>query len=163
MSMERFQEHREKAKRHAHIADHMLTQTYPMIKDPKLLLAVLENIFLSLTNAMSALLYYERMYKRVPPFHDNFESKFNLMKMKLADRLNISRDYLHLIQEVKNLVSEHKSAPVEFQRKDVFVICSDNYRMQTVSLNQMKNYVSKTKTFIGEVNNILNKDEGMSY
>src|SRR3989338_261446 len=95
--MEKFQESRERARRNIQLADHMLTQTYPLVKDPKLLLAVIENIFLALTNAMASVLYYERLFKRIPPFHDNFESKFYLFKMKTAMKYNIGPDYLKLM------------------------------------------------------------------
>ena len=64
--MEKYEEIRDKAIKNIKIADHMLTQTYPLVKDPRLLLTVLENVFLSLTNAIGALLYFERLYKRVP-------------------------------------------------------------------------------------------------
>ena len=43
--MESYEIARDKAKRHVKIADHMLTQTYPLIQDPKLLIAVMDNIF----------------------------------------------------------------------------------------------------------------------
>ena len=44
--MEKFQELREISKKKIFLADHILTQTYPLLKDPKLLLATTENIFL---------------------------------------------------------------------------------------------------------------------
>lgn len=157
--MERFQECIERAKRNIHIADHMLTQTYPLVQDPKLLLAVMENIFLALTNSMASVLYYERLFKRIPPFMDNFESKFNMFKMKTAIRYNIDQSYLNLMQGVKEIVLEHKKSPVEFSRKDSFVICSNSYKMKTISVQQMRDYVSKTKLFISEVDKIISRDE----
>jgi hypothetical protein len=57
--MEKFQELREVAKKKLQLADHILTMTYPIVNDSKLLLAVVENMFLALTNAMGSVLYYE--------------------------------------------------------------------------------------------------------
>jgi len=159
--MEKFQEAREKAKKNVRVADHILTQTYPLVNDPKLLIAVLENIFLSLTNSMGALLHYERLFKRIPPFHENFESKFNMLKMNVAHKHGISNDYLKFIQEVKSLLELHKKGPVEFSRKDVFVICSEKYDMKAVSVNDMKKYIAKTKMFIDEISKIVSKDEDL--
>jgi hypothetical protein len=159
--MEKFQEAREKAKRNLKIADHMLFMTYPLVKDNKLLLAILENIFLALTNAMGALLYYERLFKRVPPFHDNFESKMNLFREKCTARYKLSRDYLLLMREVKELVMEHKRSPMEFARKNSLVICSESYQLRTVSLDQIKKYLGKTKDFVREVELIVSQNDGM--
>lgn len=159
--MEKFQEARARAKRNIQIADHMLTQTYPFVKDPKLLLAVMENIFLALTNAMASVLYYERLFKRIPPFQDTFESKFNMFKLKTSVRYNIDNSYLMLMQEVRDMVLEHKKSPVEFSRHDSFVICSENYHMKTISTKNIQEYITKTKLFIEEVDKIVSKDENL--
>ena len=147
------------ALRKIHIADHMLTMTYPMIKDPKLLLAVMENIFLALTNSIGALLYYERTYKRVPPFQDTFVSKFNVFKEKCAVRYGFEKGYILMMQEIKDIIMQHKKSPVEFTRKDSFVICSDDYQMRTISLDKMKNYILKSKLFVQNINGIINKNK----
>ena len=65
--MEQFQESRDNAKKKIQIADHMLGVTYPLVKDTKLLVVIMENIFLAYTNAMAAILYHERLFKRIPP------------------------------------------------------------------------------------------------
>lgn len=156
--MDKVKETRDKALRNIKIADHMLTQTYPSVKDPKLLLSVLENIFLSLTNAMAAILHYERMYKRIPAFDENFDSKFNTLKLKVAHRYKINKDYLNLISTIKNTIVAHKKSPVEFSRKDVFVICSDSYDMKTVSANEIKKYIDGAKGFVREMQNIVGQN-----
>ena len=141
------------------IADHMLTMTYPMVKDPKLLLVVMENLFLALTNSIGALLHYERTYKRVPPFQDTFVSKFNVFKQKCTVRYNIDQEYILMMQDIKDIIVQHKKSPVEFIRNDSFVICSDDYRMRTISLDKMKNYILKSKSFIQNISSIINKNK----
>lgn len=157
--MEKYEELRDIAGKKIQIADHMLTMTYPMIKDPKLLLAVMENLFLALTNSIGSLLYYERNYKRVPPFQDTFVSKFNVFKQKCAGRLNIDQEAILMVQEIKEIILQHKKSPVEFTRNDSFIICSDDYRMKTITLEKMKNYILKSRLFVQNINNIINKDQ----
>lgn len=157
--MEKYQKSDLEAKKYIKIADHILTITYPLINDPKLLLAVMENIFLALAKTLGALLYFERLHKRIPPFHDNFESKFNMFKLNVANKFNFSKDYIHMLEDMKNIIVQHKKSPVEFVRKDVFVICSDNYNMKTLSIKEMKKYVAKAKVFIADISNYVNKNE----
>ncbi|MBS3098364.1 hypothetical protein J4209_06235 [Candidatus Woesearchaeota archaeon] len=159
--MEKFQELRDVAKKKIYLADYMLTQTYPLIQDTRLLLAVLENIFLALTNAMGSVLYYERLFKRIPPFHDNFDSKFNMFRANVVDKYKVKGEHINLIQHIKDVIVEHKKSPVEFTRKDMFVICSDDYRMKTVSVEDIKKYVIRAKSFIEETSNIVSKNEGI--
>ncbi len=157
--MEEFQLAREKARAKLKIADHMLTQTYPLVDDPRLLVAVMENLFLALTNAMASVLCYERTFKRIPIFVDNFENKFKLFKEKCVPRYNLNKEYAQLIADVKDAVLAHKKSPIEFARKDNFVICSDNYKLKTVSVEQIKKYIELTKNFLKETNAIVRKDE----
>ncbi len=157
--MEEFQLASSKAQEKLKLADHMLTQTYPLIKDPKLLVAVMENVFLALTNAMASVLYYERTFKSIPPFVDNFENKFRLFKEKCAPKYDLSKKYADAIAEVKEAVLAHRKSPIEFARKENFVICSDNYKLKTITIEQIKGYIDLTKTFLKETTVIVSKNE----
>ena len=159
--MEEFQKFRDAAKKKISLADHMLTMTYPLVQDTKLLLVVLENIFLAMTNAMSSVLYYERLFKRIPPFTDNFENKFLIFREKCINKYKINPEYLNLLKEIKDIIVQHRRSPVEFVRKDRFVICSDNYKIKTISIDQIKDYIAKAKDFIQLTNFIVSKNEGI--
>ena len=159
--MEKFQELRDLASKKLKLADHILTMTYPMIKDPRLLLSSIENLFLAFTYGMSSLLYYERLFKRIPPFQDNFASKFELFKENCSKKYNLDNEYPKIIQEIKEIIVAHKKSPMEFSRNDSLIICNGNYRMKTISSNMIHNYVQKAKLFIKNVSTIVSKDEAI--
>ena len=146
---------RDKALKNLKIADHMLTQTYPVINDSKLLLAVLENIFLATTNALTAILHYEQQYHGLGQFKDVFDTKFNIFKLEVAQKYKVTPDVILFIQGLKNKVMAHKKSPVEFARKDKFVICDETYKTEIVSLPQLKKDLQKAKLFIHFMNNVL--------
>ncbi|MBU0471149.1 MAG: hypothetical protein KKF65_00865 [Nanoarchaeota archaeon] len=159
--MEEFQQLILNAKKTIRIADHMLIMTFPMIKDPKILLAVLQNINSALANAMFSVVYYERLFKRIPQFQEDFDSKFNVFKGKIVEKYNINKAYLNLIQEIREILLEHKKSPIEFSRGDRFVICSSNYRMKTISVDDIKKHIAKTKLFIIDMERLVSKDAGI--
>ena len=159
--MEKFQEDREKALKNIKIADHIISVTYPLVQDPKLLLVVMDNIFFAFNNTMTSILNYERTFKRIPEFGESFEIKVNMFKTKVMPKYNINQEYLKTILELKEIIKEHKESPVEFSRKDKFVICSDSYKMRTLSIGEIKRYISKAKLFIEEANHITSKNEGI--
>jgi len=159
--MEQFQIARDDAIKKLKLADHMLTITYQLVQDPKLLLAVLENIFHSLNNAMNSILYYDRLFKRIPILPDSFEAKLNIFKTMCAPRYNIKREYIDLIRDIRDIIINHKSSPIEFARKDKFVICSDNYKMKTISIPDIKKYIAQAKLFIIDMSSIVEKNEGI--
>ncbi len=134
----------------------MLGVTFPLVKDPKLLLAIIENIFLAYTNSMAALLHYERFYQRIPPFRDDsFESKFNMFKERCVLKYKLDKSYILEMQDIKDIIVSHKKSPVEFKRGDRLVICSDNYKLKTVSVNDLQKYLDKAKVFIEAIDTII--------
>ena len=157
--MEEFQVLRDKALQKVKVADHMLFMTYPLVKDPKLLLSIVENIFASLDYGISALLQHERLFKRIPPFHDTFPSRFEIFKNKMVPKYDLSQGHLKLIRDIKGIISEHKKSPIEFARKDKFVICSPSYSLKTIDINLVKKYIFETKVFVDNINKIVSEHE----
>ena len=85
-----------------------------------------------------------------------------MFKEKCVGRHNLDKNYIFEIQDIKEIILEHKKSPVEFKRRDSFVICSENYNLKTVNVNDIKKYLNKAKVFIGEIDNILaREDEGL--
>jgi hypothetical protein len=159
--MERFQEHKQKAVRNLEIGEHMLTVTYPLLKDTKLLLGVCENIFLALTNIMSSVVYHELTFKRVPPFQDDFDSKFSVFNRRIVPRYGVKKDYIDLLRDMKELVLKHKKSPVEFVRKDKFIICDDNYEYEAIDAAKLRKYLDDAKEFYKDMSKITEKHENI--
>ena len=157
--MEKFQELRDAANKKLQLADHILTMTYPIVKDPHLLLSSIENLFLAFSYGMGSVLYYDRIFKRVPLFPDNFTSKLELFRDKCVKRYNVSEEHLKIMKDLKNIIIAHKKSPMEFSRNERFVICNGDYRIRVISLNEVKSYVEKAKLFIKSVSTIVSKDE----
>jgi len=63
--MERFLESLDKAKRLIQTADHLSYVTFPLIKEKRLLLKILEDISDSVVYTINAILQYEYIHKRV--------------------------------------------------------------------------------------------------
>jgi len=157
--MEEFQVLRDKALQKIKVADHMIFMTYPALKDPKLLLAIVENVFASLDYGVSALLHYERLFKQIPPFNDTYASRMEVFKRRMIPKHRLSPNYVNLIMDVKSILSEHKNSPVTFIRKDKFVICSPSYSMKAIDINLVKKYIFEAKVFLNTVNKIVSENE----
>jgi nitrogen-specific signal transduction histidine kinase len=155
--MEKFFELREKAKKELKNAEQALNFTYPLVGDNRILLNVVNHLFLASTNIMGCLLYFELIHKRLSEFTDNFESKFHLMKSSMMDRYNLDLDYLCLVRDLKDIIIAHNESPIEFSRGKKLVICSDNYNLKQITPENLKNAAAKTKLFIDEVIHITDK------
>jgi len=151
--MERFQISKQNALQRIKAADHMLTQTYPMIRDARILLSVVNNIYQALEHCVSAVLYYDRLLRKIPPFHDNFESKFHVFRNASAMHHNLT-GYIPLISAVKEIEERHKSSAVEFSKKDSFVICDENYQYKVINAESLKKLLNEAKRLYVEIEKI---------
>ena len=140
-------------------ADHLTYITYPLIKDIKLLINIVENLYRAMVYGMDAILEYDKLFKRISQFPDDFETKTNIFKTSCAKRYNISREHIVMIEDLKNILDYRNKSPMEFIRKDKFVICNGSFRMKTLNYDKVKEYVNNARPFIAKINKILKKDD----
>lgn len=137
------------------IADHMIYVTYPLVSDTKLLIVIIENLHKAITKGVEALLYYEFLYKRISNFPESFHERLRTFKESIARRYNFSQNNILLISDINEIVEKRKESPIEFVKKDKFVIASRDYRLRTINFDKTKNFVNETKMFISKLNSIL--------
>ena len=136
-------------------ADHLTYVTYPLLKDPKLVITVTENLYNAFVYGMDAFLAYERLYKRIHNIPEDFNSRFDIFKTKIAPKYNIEREHIVLIDDLKKIIDYRSRSPVEFIRKDKIFICSDNYKMRTINYDKVKEYLNKSKPFFTRLNRVF--------
>ena len=159
--MERFQEELEAGRRHVHTADHLVSITYPLVKDSKLLLTAMDNLFSGARNLMSAILHYEEAFKRIPHFQEDYESMVRWFMSSCVPRYNLSRDYGVSMDELKVLAENHKSSTVEFSRGDGLVMFSDADNFRKITPSQLKSYVDVMKRLLLDVDGVVSRYEGV--
>ncbi|HDP74087.1 MAG TPA: hypothetical protein ENN46_04000 [Candidatus Woesearchaeota archaeon] len=140
-------------------ADHIVYVTYTLVSDPKLLLAAIENLYKAFENTVSSLLIYEQEYKRISSTGESIDAKLYTYNTKVATRYNFSRKYFVAFSEIREILDWHKKSPVEFRRREKYIICMSDYRMKTLTMQKIKDYVDIAKSFITDVEKIVKKNE----
>ncbi len=137
-------------------AFHLLNVTFPLVKDPKLLLGVINNLNKALESGVEAVLKHEQQRKLVPNFQNDFQSKFNLFRYKSVKRNNIATKHIMMMMELRELEELHKQCPTAFQRGNKYVLANEKYQLKVISMNDLKQYVSTTKEFMDHIQKIVN-------
>jgi len=159
--MESFIAARDKARKKAGVADHILTQTYPLVKDPKLLIAVLQNLYDAVGFGIEALLEYEGSLDRLPTIPDTPDARLAMFQQHLSQRYKLPAEFLGFVGDLRETLKEHRESPVEFVRKEEFVICDEGYRIRKLSKEQLKQYLLKTKAFLGFMEEKVNRNDAI--
>jgi hypothetical protein len=150
-------EHLHKARFRYDAAFHLLKVTYPMVKDPRLLIGILDNIFGSLEGAMDAILVYEQKVKLIQPYKDDFKNRFYVFRDKSVRHQDMPREGVDLILRMKNILDLHKKSPMEFKRGGKMVICSSNYDVEMITLQDAREYLEITRRFIEATEAVFNR------
>ena len=155
--MEVFLDFQHKAEQDLKIAKYLMKVTFSLVQDPKMLLGVLERIFLAMNHSLSCIVHYERLFKRIPPFHNTFESKYMSYKHRVMPRYKIKKEYSETLDSITAILIAHKKAPVEFSRPGMFVICDDDYKMEKITSEKIRKYIEIASEFHASVSEITGK------
>ncbi|MBT6941474.1 hypothetical protein HN992_03480 [Candidatus Woesearchaeota archaeon] len=152
--MKQFYESVEKAIKSYQTADHLVHTTYLVVKDPKLMLLAAKHLRDFFDNGMSALIYYDYYYKRIPHLPKDFKDKIDLFRRFICDKYNMPRSIIQLILDLNNIYSEHKSSEIEFRRKNNFVIATKNYKLRTLNSEKLKNFLVLSKPLLIKITEV---------
>ncbi len=147
--MEKFLENIIAAEKRIKTADHMVYVTFPLIKDKRLLLKIIQEIKNAVTEGINSILQYEYLYKRII-LYKNPKSNFKIFIEKCAPRYQITREEINLILELFDFIEKHKESPFEFIKDDKVIILSNGLNPKTLT-------IEKTKEFLILVKDILRK------
>lgn len=133
-------QYQEEAHRELGIVMELLEATYPLSKDPKVL--------------VSALHHLKAVHQANSEFVMYLENKENNIDLFLAHaQKKLTKDELDVIKEVDALCTQQQESDVEFRRKDHYVLCNEDYELSTLSKEQLNSYlqhsIALTKKLLG--------------
>ena len=140
-------------------ADHLVYVTYPLVKDNKIIITITDNLLDAMTNAMEALLKYDKYYKRIQYLPEDFKSKLEMFKTSCAPRYKLNMASLSLINDLKDLQDLRKKSTMEFSRNDKYIITQENFNVKTLTYQKVKDWVNLSKSFFEKINFILKNVE----
>ena len=150
-----FETLRNQALEKLNVADHLVGTTYSLVKEPKLLVSVIDNVFQALDLAVTAVLEYERSLKFISNYDKTFEGKMEVFRRKIVTKYGLKSDILDFIVDVKKTLDEHKKSTVEFRKKETYVISDNDYNLTTLKIEDVKKILVKAKHYIEELFKII--------
>jgi hypothetical protein len=150
--MEKFKQLVKEANKAFETADHLAYVTYPVVNDTRLIVNIIDNMYIALKKGVEAILYYEWLYKRIYNLSDNFNTNLEIFKNNIAKKYDFSQKDLDLIDQIKQIMDSKIESSMQFQRKDRFVLASPNYKLKILNLPQVKNHLIGTKVFLNKLN-----------
>jgi hypothetical protein len=145
------------ASKNLKMANYMLTTTYPLLNEPKVLMSINNHVLSSFMSSISALLAFERSNKNIPPYHNTTESKINCFKQHIVKKYKFE-NYLVVIEKMMTVNKEHEKASIAFTRDNKYVICSDQFeKIESLSKDDVKKFISNAKEFLEKIEGVVHE------
>jgi hypothetical protein len=141
------------------VADHLVSTTYSLVKEPKLLISVIENISQALELAVTAVIEYEKNFKTIQKYDNTFEGKIEIFRRKIMTKYNLRNDIMDFMIDIKKTLDGHKKSSVEFTKKETFVISDNDYNLTTLKIDDVKKTLTKAKNYVEELFKIIKYEE----
>lgn len=110
--------------KHLNTAKNLLRVTYPLAKEPKILIGAMTNIEQAHQNLFEAI---------IPKLDTSFIKNLSSFQDILTSHQIINKGVIKTIKTVHELMEKHAESPVVFNRKNSVIICEDNYNMKEIT------------------------------
>jgi len=128
------------ATKHVQIADHLLTVTYKMAKDPKLLLSVMEHTKHGIEKTAQALALAEGKYHGTDDPVEAFSSTTYGKK---------DAEIITLHNSLEVTLKKFKEAPMAFRKEQRFIIADEGFSsIKEVTPEELKHAMQTLKRFV---------------
>jgi hypothetical protein len=145
--MEKFIEYLHEAEQMVKKVDHMTYVTFPLIKDKRILLKIILETKMAITNCINSILQYEYIFRRISLYRDPKEN-FKTFTDRCAWRYGITREDIVKIIELFNIVEKHRQSSLEFVKNEKIVILSGNMKKETLELEKIKEFLNLAKKIL---------------
>jgi hypothetical protein len=145
--MAKFIEYIQEAEKIIRTIDHITYITFPLVKDKKLLLKILLETKIAITNCINSILQCEYIYKRISLYKDP-KTNFKTFQRKCAKRYGINEKEIRLILDLFNIIRKHNQSPMEFMRPGKIIILSENSTPKIITIEEVKEFLILGKNIL---------------
>lgn len=134
-----------KAKKYLKLADYLLIESYPFIKDSKLLLGTLLNLNHAYENII-----FEALSKKTTPLK-TINAQWEQFKVKFENELSLEE--FESINKIKKLAQKHKDSDVEFTRNQNLIMSQKHYELDILNFELLKKNLTQAKKIMKKLLN----------
>ncbi len=152
----KYKEKVSEASRKLWVADQTINGAYGITKDPKILVGVVEHCLDAMRMGVSALINFEVDNKELEYSGNSPEIGMELLRARLAEKYGIPKEYILKISEMKEFLLDKEKSPVEFRRKEKFIVCDDKYNLNVIDEKRAREFLKTSKEFLSLIKKIIN-------
>lgn len=132
-------------------ADHLVSVTYPVIKDARLFLRALEKLSKALKEIISLILKIEHLYKRIT-LSDNTSKNLEIFFSKCSVKYGMGAEDCQILRKIFALERKHNESGFEFSKSGKIVIIDDNLSISYLDYDLMRKFLEPAGRLLKNTN-----------
>jgi hypothetical protein len=132
-------------------ADHLVFVTLPVVKDQRLLIRALENLYKAVAVLISTILKFEYLYKRINLSKDT-KKNLEVFFSKCVVRYGIEVEEIGVLRRLMVVGKKHKESGFEFSKNGKIVILDDSLGMVELTVGEMKDFIRVSRKLLENTN-----------
>ncbi|MGV8151305.1 MAG: hypothetical protein ACP5NV_06280 [Candidatus Woesearchaeota archaeon] len=137
------------------IADHLLSTTFAVIKDPKLLISVIDSLYQAMDYAIDSVVEFEKNFKSLE--YHGWDSKMDIFRRKIVTKYGLDPKIVDFTIDLKSTLEGHRKSGMEFTKKEKFVISDNDYNLKTLTYEDVKKKYVQAKLYVAQIFKIIDK------
>jgi hypothetical protein len=138
-------------------AEHMIKVILPVVKDQKLFLRALETLYKGAVLAVSSILKYEYLFKRVSLYKDA-DKNLEVFFKRCAMHYGLSVEERTSLNKLLVFGKKHKESGFEFSRIGKMVILDDNLSTTEINRQTIDEFIFVLRKLLTGARNIFSKN-----
>ncbi len=134
------------------LAQHLLTKTYPLSGDLKVLLSVLQTIKRAQDNIFLAVLDNEFLRPKISP-SSSFIVKFDRFSQLVLSKGLLEEKDLSVFKTVNEDWNYHNESSMEFVRGENVLMADNDFKIKKLNAERLKNNLSQTQLILRKLFN----------
>ena len=122
-------------------AKQILAVSYPLTSDPKLFASVVDRLYNCWINGIHVLCLHEGLTK-------DLNAEIGFFREDFSQKVPLPRQWMRTFDAIVATRNARAESPVEFRRKQTFVICSPAFRARRLDLSRVQQYLQDTERFV---------------
>jgi hypothetical protein len=117
--------------------------TYKTLNDPKLFLSIINALEEAIVKKIKGF-----VYKQTAIEPKSLNSIVTFFKENCLIEYRIQPRIILVLEKIRSFQQAKKESPIEFRRKDKYIVCEENYKMKVIDENIIKAWLETVTSFL---------------
>ena len=156
--MQKIIENLSEADKKIQIANHLIYVTFPLIKNKRLLIKIIQDLKTAVLNCVNSILQYESLKKRIKLTRDPLEN-FKIFSEQCAPEYDLTNQETNQILDLFEIARKQEQSSMEIMKNERVILLSKNLTSEFITIETAKKYLQLSINLLKKTKGKFSQDK----